>query len=210
MADFDIKPASGTGNSLRLKNEAGNIVLSTNNATGASSWGTVAPKGAILQCLSVSKLDTFSHTGSTAYTTVTGLTQAITPTTTSNKILLQAQLNLSINDDNAANIGVRFTGGNSASYIGNAADSQQRAALHMKNESGTFYFYHFLFPTFTQYLDSPATTSEVTYGVQVCIKNSAGGQTSGDTVYVNMQGTDSDNAQHGRGASSFTVWEVQV
>jgi hypothetical protein len=68
MADFDIKPASGTGNSLRLKNEAGNIVLSTNNGTGASSWGAVAPAGTIIQT------KTYNHTPSTTDITTNSTT----------------------------------------------------------------------------------------------------------------------------------------
>ena len=170
MADFIIKPTSGN---LILKddqNVARMTVAPTSGLTTLSNQ--VFPAGHVLQCLSVSKLDTFSHSGNTTYTTVTGLTQAITPSSSSNT-------------------------------------AQQRAALHLKNESGTFYFYHFLFPTFTQYLDAPATTSPVTYGIQVRIADSTGAGTS-DTAYVNYQGTDSNNAQHGRGASSFTVWEISA
>ena len=190
-----------------------NNVVALSETGGVATFGTSSstlkyPAGHILQCLSVSKLNTFSFSGDVDYHTVTGLTQAITPSSTSNKILLQAQLNLSVSSANASNIGVRFAGGNSATYIGNADASQQRAALHLKNESTSFTINHFLLPTFTQYLDAPATISEVTYEVQVRVADGAGA--TGNTVFVNRGAEDSDNAQHGRGASSLTVWEVQV
>ena len=50
------------------------------------------------------------------------------------------------------------------------------------------------------YLDSPSSTSALTYKVQMKIE--------GDTMYVNRVGEDTDAAQVGRGASSITLMEV--
>ena len=103
MADFDIKPASGTGNSLRLKNEAGNIVLSTNNGTGASSWGTVPPAGTILQVQSTTL--TTGYTASNAsWTDITGLSVSITPKLDTSKILILASINITASNDHRSRL----------------------------------------------------------------------------------------------------------
>jgi hypothetical protein len=92
----------------------------------------------------------------------------------------------------------QFVGGNSAAYIGDAgalgqvraifggfSDSDQQA--NTKSSSGI-------------YLDSPNTTSPVTYKIQARIGNYG-------TLYVNRSSSD-NNVNRVRGASSITVMEV--
>ena len=52
-----------------------------------------------------------------------------------------------------------------------------------------------------QVLDSPNTTSALTYNVYASAQ-------SGQIVYVNRSGLDSDSAHYGRGWSTITVMEV--
>ena len=56
-----------------------------------------------------------------------------------------------------------------------------------------------------KFLDSPATTSAVTYGVKVRT-----GTSSTVTVRFNRQGTESDNIYIMRGTSSLTLSEVSA
>jgi len=154
------------------------------------------PTGSILQVVSTAKTDTFT-TVSATFTTVTGLTASITPSSTSSKVLIFAQISFSL--ANAAPYGhFRFSGGNSGTFVGDAASNRisgvfggfnagdQRSALLLAS---------------LVYLDSPNTTSSVTYGVETRI-GAAG------SVFINRSNFDSDNASHSRGASSITVMEV--
>jgi len=55
----------------------------------------------------------------------------------------------------------------------------------------------------TNFLDSPSSTSQLTYGVKL-------GHTSGSakTLYLNRSHDDPDDASYGRNASTITVMEV--
>jgi hypothetical protein len=155
--------------------------------------------GSILQVVSTAKTDTFS-TSSTSFTDVTGLTATITPSSTSSKIMIVASVAAGIitNDDV---LFLRLAGGNAETdFIGDAASNRIRTIYQMTNEIGSFSARFNNNPFTMTYLDSPSSTSELTYRVQ--IKASIG------TVYVNRSGLDSDASIYGRGASSITLMEV--
>ena len=151
---------------------------------------------AVLQVLSTAKTDTFT-TSSATFVDVTGLTVAITPTSASNKVLIVAQISHGIGE--ASPYGhFKLNGGNSSTYVGDAAGSRIRAVF---GGYAGFDGENFLSSSSIVFLDSPATTSATTYAVQV----RAG--TAG-SVIINASSTDSDNASVTRGASSITVFEV--
>ena len=52
-----------------------------------------------------------------------------------------------------------------------------------------------------QLLDSPSSTSELTYKVQA--------RSNGGTYYINRSVNDTDSVDHGRASSSITLMEVQ-
>ena len=56
-------------------------------------------------------------------------------------------------------------------------------------------------PASTNFLDSPNTTSAVTYGVNWRI-------VSGNTIYLNRTGQDSNTSNYPRGSSTITLMEV--
>jgi hypothetical protein len=158
-----------------------------------TSWLGVS---GILQVLSTAKTNTFTTTSAT-FTDVTGLTVSITPRSTSSKILVMAQV--AVGFANAVSNGhFALAGGNTASYVGDAASNRIRGVFGGFNNAN-------LAPNLMglslMYLDSPATTSATTYSVQ-CRRGAAG------TVYVNRSEQDTDSADIGRGASSITVMEV--
>ena len=165
-----------------------------------AAWATVGPAAAsaVLQVLSTAKLDTYSASG--AFATVTGLTVAITPASASNKILIIASV---VGDGGGAALQgfkVRLTGGNSGTYIGNAVGSREQVS----SASGGMGAAETIAPLVMVYLDSPATTSAITYGVQ------AKGMATADTVFINRNRNDTDSATFARGASSITVMEISA
>ena len=155
------------------------------------------PAGSILQVLQTPKTDTFS-TSSTSFTDITGLSVNITPSSTSNKVLVFMDCKVA----SATNVSafVRMVRDSTAIYIGDAASNRQRATMSNSDAPSS----QFVFQMSGMFLDSPSTTSQVTYKIQIL------SEPSGNTgnVYVNRTDADTDNDQEGRYASSITVMEV--
>ena len=87
---FEVKAPASSGNTrvLTLPDAANGTVLTTTN-----------PKtGNILQVVQTVKSDTFTHSGNTSVTDVTGLNVTITPSSNSSKILIHVFMNISNNN----------------------------------------------------------------------------------------------------------------
>jgi len=173
-------------------------------ATGTATWVDVyppvvtrslLPAGSILQVVQDTKLDSFS-TSSSSYADVTGLAVTITPTSSSNQVLILCQFqSATINQESF----FRLAGGNSATYIGATAGSRERAATQFgQTAAGARPSNNSLI-----FLDAPATTSATTYKLQV--------KTSSDGVaYVGRGATDGDSASIGRFPASIIAMEVKA
>ena len=157
--------------------------------------------GKILQVVSTTKTDTFTTT-STSYTDITGLSVSITPTSTSSKILILADVKVGVENVASAVAQVQITGGNSGSYVGDAASNRTQATSAPILRSSAFPPNTSIFAAGFMYLDSPATTSSTTYQVQM--------KTVAGTVTVNRTQVDNDSAAYSRTASSITVMEVSA
>jgi hypothetical protein len=157
----------------------------------------------VLQVVSTVKTDTFTST-STSYTDITGLSATITPSATSSKILIMAQVTGSISNANSDAYFVRLAGGNSGNFVGDAASLRTRAASASlyAAPAAAWLPYYTLQNQIITYLDSPSTTSATTYKVQIVVP--------GGTAYINRTGFDADNAYNGRAASSITVMEISA
>ena len=154
--------------------------------------------GSIIQMKSVTKTDTFSIT-STSYTDVTDLTLSITPKEITNKILVSYNLTCGT-EDSGYQWGIRLMRDSTQIFVGDAAGSRDRVSNFVRNNGSDL---HTVYPS-GQHLDSPSTTSSVTYKLQVKA------YTSGRALYVNRVHNDSDDAAIGRSASSITVMEVSA
>lgn len=166
-------------------------------SSGLAVPTSALPAGSILQVVSTTKTDTFSSS-STSFTDITGLAVTITPSSASNKILLMGNVFMStITDDGSY---IRFSGGNSTNYVGDAASNRTRAVSVLRRRT-SFEVEHFGTHHTPTYLDSPNTTSAVTYSMQVR-------QGSTGTVFVGRSANDSDNSGYGRFPSSITAIEV--
>jgi hypothetical protein len=149
--------------------------------------------GKVLQVVQTVKTDTFASSSSETPIDVTGLSVSITPSSSSNKILVL--INISgggVGGTNTAQF--RLLRGSTLIYAGDAAGSRERGY-------GSFISVD-QYTTGTSsgmFLDSPSTTSSTTYKVTV---------TSNNTVYINRTSHDQDTVLRQRGASTITVMEI--
>ena len=148
------------------------------------------------------KTDTFTTT-STSVTPVTGLAVSITPTSTSSKILVIVQINVSVGGSTGdAETQILLKRGGDYVYRGDAASNRSQTTGSLNWFSSTLNMSIAQLPFTFVYLDSPATTSSTTYGVDIRATN------AGNTAYVNRSGTDTDLFTRSRTASSITAIEV--
>jgi hypothetical protein len=146
--------------------------------------------------VSATKTSKFTTT-STSYVAVTGLSATITPTSTSSKVLVNFDLNAGI-IGNAG--GVRIYRNGAAIAIGDANASDHRLTSNVYNggdDSNST-------PSWSMsVLDSPATTSAVTYQIYVaCFQG-------GGTIVINDQTSQVTGQSYAcRSASTITAMEV--
>ena len=198
-AEFTLPTADGT-----------NGQVLTTNGSGTLSFGT-DQKGKVLQVVSVS--DSVRETvgavtlssANTYYDTPFAVT--ITPSATSSKILLMGHVmgEFNVNDYLAAwRINRAISGGTSTGIEGAAAGSRPRV-ISVANEAFTSANADSTptVMTFAGLLDSPSTTSAITYTFQV---NST--QSSSKTFYYNQTVNSSDAIDYERGLSWITAQEI--
>jgi hypothetical protein len=176
----------------------GQVLTADSTAATGLKWAT-ASTGKIAQVLSTIKTDTFSTTAS-SFTTITGLSQAITPSATSSKILIIVSLSAGITNSDG-NVGYfAISGGNTATYTGDAAGNRKRTVHWVRRPGDSATVAATNMPMTMVYLDSPNTTSAVTYNATAYV--------NGGTAYVNRAGVDTDDGSWGRSASTITVMEI--
>jgi len=185
-----------TPTSLPATFVAGNVLTAAqmNNLRGAFR---------VLQVVSAVKTDTFSATVAVGATTaITGFTATITPSSTSSQVLAFYAVQLA-HSNNAVTL-TRLTRGGTAiaGATGDAAGNRQRIS-----GTGTGNNYANGMTTFA-YLDSPASTSALTYGVIVGHSNTNGADSN--IIYLNRSTTDTDSTSFYRAASSFVLMEISA
>ena len=179
------------------------------SATGTGEAGTVLtsastanfPAGSVIQVVSVSKTDVFS-TSSTSYVDVTGLSATITPSSATSKILcIVAATAGSGNHSGGVSAAARLVRDSTPIQVGNTTagyTSTSSASLYGGSNDGNNSE-----AIAISVLDTPATTSPVTYKIQIIRLESSG------TVRVNALGNDfSGQAYSQRSASNITLMEI--
>lgn len=166
----------------------------------AWSWGPGVPAGTVLQVKSTTKTDTWSDTpGAGVFSDITGLSVSITPASSSNKILVTFSTIVSASA--LSTTGVRLVRDSTAISIGDARspDTGPRVTSGGVGNVGTTWQSYVLSNSF---LDSPSTTSSVTYKLQLTGNNSS-------TQYVNRTARDVNNSEADyRSTSHITVMEI--
>ncbi len=146
-------------------------------------------------------LDTVFTSNSTSYADVTGMSVAITPKFSTSKILVMVTLrcSMSASDRWSAYILLRDS---QILFDGTADGSRTQCSMWHIPFVGTGTGNTFGDKNIT-FLDSPASTSALTYKLQVKVQ-------SGATAYVNRSMNDSDADYGPRTSSSITVMEVSA
>ena len=167
-------------------------VYYTDPGGGSSSWiGAVSRSGGILQVVSATKTDLFTSS-STSFVDITGLSVSITPRSTSSKIYALVTMNVS----NSGNVSDTYQLVRDSTPLGNSTAGSTYNGFYSANTYSFGASGNHLIPISFAHLDSPGSTSTLTYKVQ--------GKVSGSTLYVNRPGA---NAAYG-GSSSITILEV--
>jgi hypothetical protein len=160
-----------------------------------------APSGSVIQVVSATKTDTFSTT-STGFVDATGMSLSITPSSASNQILIMYTINVGF--DVYRNVTVRLMRNSTAICIGDAASSRTRASNYTGQDLEGSYIHRSFWPLNNRFLDSPSTTSAITYKLQMGAIN----DTDGSTIYLNRTGGDTDDSIMARVASTITAMEI--
>ncbi len=187
-------PNSNTDRTLILPDNAGTLLSSASAVAKSQMYA-----GAVLQVVQTVKTDTFS-TQSTSYVDITGLSCSITPSSSSSKILVLT--NISIQSQNAHGGGMILLRNGTAINQADAASNRRRSSFSGHGFTGDASGESMMqLAVIGTYLDSPNSTSSVTYKVQV-VNNGT------ETQYINFQRDDSDNNDRTRCVSSITLMEI--
>ena len=167
------------------------------DGSGNLSFASVAG-GKILQVLSTTKTDTFS-TASTSQVDITGFSVSITPSSSSNKVLVSGFLTTSISTTALYALRFYLLRGSTAICIHDTAGNRSRCTFGTQGIYSGDSVISFPF----EFLDSPSTTNAVTYKIQVQSE-------APQTIYINRASaeTDGDNVITPRYTSTISVKEV--
>tara|TARA_B000000557_G_scaffold137729_1_gene111831 strand:+ start:504 stop:1100 length:597 start_codon:yes stop_codon:yes gene_type:complete len=194
-----------TLNATNLKHassSSNNIVL---NADGSTTIASGA--GKILQVKNAIKTDTQSVTNDNNgnFTDVTGLSLSVTPSSSSNKVLFRGYVTLSgeANTSMAIRIFRDSTEIGKSTADSTAANNSTATSKALNVSTSTIK--NLMHQLHFEVLDSPNTTSAVTYKVKFAETHLHNHQ--GTTIYVNRPHTGMGSDQHGV-ISSITVMEV--
>ena len=213
MVDLVIRPTIGAGNKIILKDQADGAVLTTEDSgatianatltapTIASMANCTFPAGHILQVLSTTKTDSFTTTSSyddgSGGVTITGLSVAITPASTSNKILVTTHLN-GAHSLNVNRVMATLYRDTTKIAVGGSVGIRQQVTGGFAGSNATI-----MGQTITvTFLDSPSSTSSLTYSWKI-------GTHGSGTAYVNRSEQDTDEVIAGRTMSAIIVQEIK-
>ena len=158
--------------------------------------------GGIVQIRQTLKTDTFSSYSAT-YIDVTGLSVSITPVSASNKILVSVNMYGGVDQTEGSNriFAWKVIRDSTDFAIGDSAGLRRRAT----GGGITYGFDGEVYSLTGSAIDSPATTSSITYKVQVAVTADGG---LGDPFIVNKMVTDDATTTYARMVSSITAMEI--
>lgn len=195
----DVIAFNGTNN-IRLPVGSNGQILTADSAESSGiKWAsTTASAGSIIQVVSTNLTSVFSSTTKNAWTSITGLSASITPSSSSNKIFVLVQLSTGGGGNNYArgygvirgatrlNLGTYGTG-NPGSF---------GSGTNFTGSDGSMFTVPFMF------VDSPATTSSTTYQAEFFADSR-----SVTTTYVNRSYNGANTDAYG--SSTITLMEIK-
>lgn len=194
----DYTPTSGLGSAAFLDTgtSIGDIVVLEDvggnpalPAVDGSQLTGIIQQGMVLQTLQTVKTD-IESTSSNSFTSISGLSQAITPSSASNKVLVTVNLSSSVSSSHTF---WRLLRNGTPIAVGDAAGSRIQATNALMGSTMTL--------SGMCFLDTPATTSPVTYSLDWRVATGAG--------YINRNNTDTDGNTVPRCISTITVQEIK-
>jgi hypothetical protein len=167
----------------------------TGSATGVTAGAVAASSGAGIPIQVVQGQFTTTTSIASSIPIASGITATITPTATTSKILIRAVINFS--PAVADNGFLELFNGSTAIGLGAVVGSRTSVGSQTNIAAASQ-----MINSVLEWLDSPATTSPITYSVRAW---TSGGAQS----YINRSITDTDNAAFARAASTITLMEIK-
>ena len=177
----------------------GSGVVNTATLADGAATGVKQGAGSVIQVLQ-SVITDVENTTSSSFVAIPGLSVNITPSATSNKILVTVDLKLGNGSGAGAYIKL-VRNGSTDIYVGDTATDRTPCLQQTYGGGDTGEGKYGMAKMGGTFLDSPNTTSQVTYAVYWMRMNNA-------TLYTNRCGDETHTQYEGRGASSITVMEV--
>ena len=194
---------SDTSGEIKLQSAGADVATIDSSGLSMGSGMKLTSTGHILQVLQATKTDTFS-TNSTTFVDITDMAVTITPSSTSSKILLLYNVSCGVTSGHSVIKAVRTIGGTTTDVLVGDADGSNRVRANNKiYNTSTYNTTYTTYSMVGQILDSPNTTSAVTYKIQGASPYSAS-----YTLVVNRTGTTGDLSWYARTSSQITVMEV--
>jgi hypothetical protein len=167
-------------------------------ALGWLSYPTTTQSGKVLQVVQTVKTDTFTTT-STTYVDLTGMSATITPTSATSKVLIFVH---GMGGSGTTDGTVRIILLRDATQIalGDAGNNRSRVF----NFGFQSVYHNAIRYLGGHFLDTPNTTSAVTYKLQMASSNAA------HTATFNRSGNDGDEFKIGRTFSTITLMEISA
>jgi len=173
-------------------------VCTATSFVGNGAGLTNVSAGKILQVKQTVKTDV-STTTSSSFSAIPGLSVSITPSSSSSKVLITVDTKIGTNGGGCY---IKLLRDSTDIYVGDTVSGKTPCLQQTYGGSDTGEGQYGMAKSGGTFLDSPATTSAVTYSVHWKRENSA-------TMYINRSASDS-GAYVGRGASSITAMEVEA
>ena len=176
---------------------SGNTTIPTGSKISAADAGSLTAPGMFINAVSACKTDSSSNQSSNSFSDISGLTVTITPKSTGSKILLLCNISLSCSDDAT---GRSFRCLRNGTHIGGGSDGGRKSVNFFaspmstdQNMSGT---------TSWHYLDSPSSTSALTYKIQMT------GYNSGVQTWINTNMSRGGQVYDDIATSNLTAIEI--
>ena len=166
------------------------------NATGLAAASL--PAGSVLQVVSANMTSALAM-GMSGWTSISGWAATITPSSTSNKVLVLGFCGAVSGASNTQ--AIRILRGATAIAVGDASGSRSQATTRGARHGDSNHTYS---SSSFSCLDSPSSSSAVTYQIQ--------GLTEGNsTLYINRSQNDTDTFTYGaRTCASLTLMEIKA
>ena len=186
-----------TLNATNLKHASSgsnNIVLASDGSTTISNLSNA---GKILQVVQTIKTDTTSYNTIDTWADISGMSVSITPSSSSNKILVTAVLNTG--HLASSYYILRLEKGGTPIAVGDASGNRTQGYFGQGPRSNA----ELMDNTTINFLDTAGSTSAITYNIAWYIA-----YTSGSTLYLNRCNYDANQDYASRVISTITAMEV--